>query len=408
MKIKTDQKIIHRITKRGVEEIMPSAEKLEKLLKSGKRLNVYQGFDPTAPTLHIGHAIGMRKLRDFQILGHNVIFLFGDFTARIGDPTDKTSARKQLTNEQVKKNLKGYKEQANKILDFDNKDNPIQIKFNSSWHDKMTFEQVIELAAEFTVQQMIKRSMFQERLKNDHPIYIHEFFYPMMQGYDSIAMDIDVEVGGNDQAFNMLAGRDLVSKKLKKEKFVLPVKLLTDPSGKKMGKSEGNMIMLSDSATNMYGKAMAFSDEQITLAYELLTDIPMDKIKQMQKDMKSSKVNPMELKKRLAFMITKEHKGEKSAKQAQEHFEKIYQQKSTKSDQIPEKNINQNKIRLIDAIVKHAKFAQSNSEAKRLIKQGAVSLDNKKVSNKNKTITLTKGQLITLRVGRKIINLFYK
>jgi len=243
MEIKKDNQIIERILNKGVEQILPSKEVLRKKLLSGKRLTVYQGFDPTAPSLHIGHTVGMRKLEDFRKLGHKVIFLIGDFTARIGDPSDKKeareSARKILTKEEVESNLRNYVEQASHIIDIKNKENPVEIRYNSEWHDKLTFSEVITLASEFTVQQMIKRSMYQQRIKEDKPIFLNEFLYPIMQGYDSVVMDVDVEVGGNDQLFNMLAGRDMVLNHLKKDKIVLAGKLLETADGNKMGNQKG-------------------------------------------------------------------------------------------------------------------------------------------------------------------------
>ncbi|MBN2100354.1 tyrosine--tRNA ligase [Candidatus Dojkabacteria bacterium] len=400
--IKKDSQIIKEITTRAVETIVPSAEMLEKMLNSGRRLNVYQGFDPTAPTLHIGHTAGMRKLKYFQQLGHRVIFLIGDFTARIGDPTDKSAARQKLTKEQVKKNLKLYQKQASRILDFKNKKNPVEIMYNSQWLDKMNFQDVIELASEFTVQQMIKRDMFQKRINEDRPIFIHEFMYPLMQGYDSVRMNIDVEVGGNDQVFNMICGRDLVLKHLNKEKVVLPNKLLTDSSGKKMSKTGGNMITLDDSPEDMYGKVMAFTDELICPAFEILTDVPIEKIEKMKTDMKNDKVNPMDLKKQLALEITTEHKGEAVAKKAQEYFEKVFQkQGETTSSDIPVTTVDQKKCSIIDLLTIHTHFTDSNSQAKRLIEQGAVTVDDKKISDKIAIISIPKDGLI-LRAGKKI------
>ena len=201
MEVLKDQKIIDRILNKGVEQILPSADALKELLLSGKKINVYQGFDPTAPTLHIGHSVGMRKLEDFRKLGHNVHFLIGDFTARIGDPSDKTSARVKLTKEEVENNMKVYVEQASHFIDIFNKENPVKILYNSQWLEPLNFGSIIDIASVFTVQQMLKRSMFQKRLEEDKPIYLHEFLYPLMQGYDCVMMDIDVEIGGNDQLF---------------------------------------------------------------------------------------------------------------------------------------------------------------------------------------------------------------
>ncbi|MEA3357146.1 MAG: tyrosine--tRNA ligase [Patescibacteria group bacterium] len=404
MKIKKDKDIIERLTTRAVEKVLPSQQALRKALTSGKRLNVYQGFDPTADTLHIGHSAGMRKLRDFQLLGHNVIMLIANFTARIGDPSDKTAARTKLTKDEVENNLKNYKNQASRILDFDNSDNPVHIKFNADWLEKLTFQDVVDLTSEFTVQQMLKRDMFQNRLKTEKPIYLHEFLYPVMQAYDAVSMNIDVEVGGTDQMFNMMCGRDLVSKKLDKEKFVICVRLLEDPSGKKMGKSEGNMIMLSDSPQDMYGKVMAFTDGMIVPAFELLTDIDMEEIKQMKTDMKTSKVNPMNLKKKLALLITSEHKGKKAAQSAQKYFEQVFQKKGDADlDTVQEKSIGLDTINIIE-LLKLTGFAASNSEAKRLIRQSAVSIDNQNVKSIETEISIPVKGLI-LRTGKKIIKI---
>lgn len=400
--VKKDQELIQNITDRAVEEVIPSKELLVNMLNSGRRLRVYQGFDPTAPTLHIGHTAGMRKLRYFQMLGHHVIFLIGDFTGRIGDPTDKSAARQKLTKEQVEKNLKLYKEQASRILDFDDKKNPVEILFNSHWLDKLQFADILEIASEFTVQQMIKRDMFQKRLEDEKPIFLHEFMYPLMQGYDSVEMNIDIEVGGNDQMFNMARGRDLVLSYLNKEKVVLPNKLLTDPTGTKMGKTEGNMIMLSDSPEDMYGKVMAWTDGLIVPAYEILTEVSMEEIEQMQTDMEEEKVNPMELKKKLAYTITAEHKGKDAAKKAQEYFESVYQGKGGPgSTEIQEFKVDKESIGIIELLTDVTGFAESNSQAKRLVSQGAVSVVDEKVQDVGAEIIISEGG-ITIRAGKKI------
>lgn len=399
--VKQDKDIINRLTTRAVEHIYPSTTALKKLLISGKRLNVYQGFDPTADSLHIGHTVGMRKLRDFQLLGHNVTFLIGDFTGRVGDPTDKSATRQKLTKEQVEKNMKLYKDQASKILNFDDKKNPVNVRYNSEWHDKLRFPDILELASEFTVQQMLKRDMFKKRLEEDKPIYIHEFMYPLMQSYDAFMMDTDVEIGGNDQTFNMLCGRDLIAAWKKKEKIVISGKLLEDPTGTKMGKSEGNMIMLSDSPEDVYGKIMAFTDGMIISGFEILTDVPMDEIEKMQKDLDKDSVNPMDLKKKLAFTITAEHKGEKASEKAQQHFESVFQKRDAQADTIEEKSARKKKVGVVSLLTDISGFAESNSDAKRLITQSAVSIDGKKVTDKNADVTIPP-EGITLKVGRKI------
>lgn len=396
-KVLIDENIINRILHKGVEQILPTEQVLNELLHSGRRLNIYQGFDPTAPTLHIGHTVGMRKLEDFRKLGHQVIFLIGDFTARIGDPTDKTATRRQLSKEEVESNMQTYVEQASHIIDIFNKENPVKILYNSQWLEPLNFSDIIELASEFTVQQMIKRSMFQKRIEEDKPIYLNEFLYPLMQGYDSVMMDIDVEVGGNDQLFNMLAGRDLVLSRLKKEKIVVAGKLLSTADGKKMGKSEGNMIKLSDSANDIFGKVMTFPDENIVTGFEILTSRELSDITDIKKKLEEGE-NPIELKKNLAFEITKDFKGEEQAISAQKFFEDIFQKKSIETE-IPEITIKRNSISITDLLL-DLRFAESKSQARRLIEQGAVKIDNEKIVDWDTLIALTPQTSKVVKCGR--------
>lgn len=402
MEIKKDNQIIERILNKGVEQILPSKEVLREKLLSGKRLTVYQGFDPTAPSLHIGHTVGMRKLEDFRKLGHKVIFLIGDFTARIGDPSDKKeareSARKILTKEEVESNLRNYVEQASHIIDIKNKENPVEIRYNSEWHDKLTFSEVITLASEFTVQQMIKRSMYQQRIKEDKPIFLNEFLYPIMQGYDSVVMDVDVEVGGNDQLFNMLAGRDMVLNHLKKDKVVLAGKLIETADGNKMGKSEGNMVRLDDTPEEIYGKIMSFEDNQILLSFEILTNASMDELDLYKKRIESGE-NPMVLKKELAYKITSEIKSEDEAKKAELFFESIFQKKNLNTE-IPVIKIKKDPLTLV-SLIYDSKFAKSKGEARRLIEQGAVYINGERHSVFDEHIDL-RNSPTTLKVGRQI------
>ena len=399
MEVLKDEKIINRILRKGVEQILPSEDTLKKLLTSGKRINVYQGFDPTAPTLHIGHTVGMRKLEDFRKLGHQVYFLIGDFTARIGDPSDKTSARVVLTKQQVEENMKVYIEQASHILDIFNKENPVKVVYNSQWLEPLNFGDIVDLASVFTVQQMLKRSMFQKRLEEDKPIYLNEFLYPLMQGYDCVMMDTDVEVGGNDQLFNMLAGRDLIMHKLQKEKIVLAGKLLSTPDGIKMGKSEGNMIKLSDSANDIFGKVMAFSDEQILLGFEILTSYELEQVADISNRLKGGE-NPILLKKLLAFEITKEIKGEQEAKQAQEYFESIFQKKDLNTE-IPIKNIGTENIGIVDLLLE-CNITNSKTQARRLIEQGAVYLNQQRVSDWQSKLTISQEDMPILKCGKHV------
>lgn len=403
MEIRKDKEIIERILKKGVEQVLPTEDALRDLLQSGKRLNIYQGFDPTADTLHIGHTVGMRKLEDFRKLGHHVIFLVGDFTARIGDPSDKAATRQMLTKEEVEENMKGYVEQASKIIDINNKENPVEILYNSEWLEKLNFGDIIKLASKFTVQQMLKREMFQKRLNKNKPIHLNEFLYPVMQGYDCVVMDIDVEIGGNDQLFNMLAGRDLIMSELGKEKLVLTTKLLETSDGTKMGKTEGNMIKMNDKPEDIYGKVMAFNDDMILGAFEILTFATMDEVKEYKRRLDSGE-NPMILKKELALRITSEITTEKKAKQAQEFFESVFQNKD-KDIEIPEKEVSEKEIPLNQLLV-DIDFASSRSEAKRLIEQGAVKIQGKKITQYNYPINTSNQPEI--RVGRKLCKITFK
>jgi tyrosyl-tRNA synthetase len=403
MEIKKDKEIIERILTKGVEQILPSEDALRELLESGKRIKIYQGFDPTAETLHIGHTVGMRKLEDFRKLGHHVIFLIGDFTARVGDPSDKTAARQMLTKEQVEENMKLYKEQASKIIDIDNEENPVEILYNSEWLEKLDFGDIIDLTSKFTVQQMIKRDMFQKRLESNKPIYINEFLYPVMQGYDCVVMNVDVEVGGNDQLFNMLAGRDLIMSELGKEKIVLAGKLLATADGTKMGKTEGNMIKMNDKPEEIYGKVMAFTDEMIIQGFEILTFASMHEVQEYKERLESGE-NPMTLKKELAYRITAEITSDKQAQKAQEYFESVFQNKD-KDAEIPTKEISKKEINLNDLLVE-IDFAKSKSQAKRLIEQGAVKIDDKKVTQYNYPIELSKP--LNIRAGRKLCKIIHR
>ncbi|MDP2362914.1 MAG: tyrosine--tRNA ligase, partial [Ignavibacteria bacterium] len=291
MKIDTNPKRIKEVLSRGVGAVYLSLKALEDKMASGERIRLYCGYDPSAPTLHIGHMVTLKKLAQFQALGHEVIMLIGDFTGMIGDPTGKTAARKKLTRKEVIKNSKNYRKQASRFLKFSGP-NPAKILYNSQWSDRLTFKDLIELASNFTVQQMIIRDMFQERIKNKKPVFLHEFLYPLAQGYDSVAMDVDLEIGGKDQTFNMLCGRSLMKALKNKEKFVLATKLLTDPSGKKMGKTEGNIINLDAEPEEMFGKVMAWPDDLIALGFELCTDLKTEEIEKISEQLKEKKINP--------------------------------------------------------------------------------------------------------------------
>ena len=374
MSIKTDPKIIKEFLTRGVENVYPSQDFLEARLKGGKQLTIYLGIDPTGPTLHLGHAINLRKLKLFQELGHKVILLIGDFTGMIGDPTDKSATRKMLTREQVLENAKLYQEQASKFISFGG-ENAAELKYNTDWLGKLTFGDVISLAANFSVQQMLVRDMFKKRMEDDKTIGLHEFLYPLMQAYDSVAMDVDGEIGGNDQTFNMLAGRDLMKSLKNKEKFVITMKLLTYPTGKKMGKSEGNMITLLDSADEMFGKVMSWTDEMIDGGFEILTDVSAEEIGIIKKD----NSNPRDQKARLAFEVVKIFHSESDAQKAQENFDKQFRDKEV-PEEIVEHKLSFGPMSIVDVLVETG-LASSKSEARRLIDGGGVKVDGEVVKD---------------------------
>lgn len=368
----TDEKLIDEVLTRGVENIFPSKEELKKVLMSGKRIRLYCGYDPTAKALHLGNAISVNKLGQFQKLGHEIIFLIGDFTGMIGDPTDKNAARKKLTRDEALENSKNYQKQVSGYLKFDG-ENPAKVMYNSDWSDKINFKDLIELSSNFTVQQMLQRDMFQQRLKEEKPIYLHEFLYPLAQGYDSVAMDVDLEIGGNDQMFNMLCGRDLQKSINNKEKFVLTMKLLADDTGKKMGKTEGNAVNLDETPENMFGQIMAWSDGLINPGFELCTNLTENVVAEIREKMKDSDNNPRDFKLQLAYEITKINHGEDAARSARDYFIKTFSQKEIPED-IPEVRINKEEIKTTEFMVL-AGLATSKSDARRKIEQGGVNLE---------------------------------
>ncbi len=396
LKIITDEKKIDELLSRGVERIFSNKEALKKKLMSGERIRLYCGFDPSTNSLHIGNAIAINKLSQFQELGHEVVFLIGDFTGMIGDPTDKSATRAKLTRDAVLENAKDYKKQASGYLNFEG-ENPAQVKYNSEWNDKMTFRDLIEFSSNFTVQQMIQRDMFQKRLKEEKPIHLHEFLYPLTQGFDSVAMDVDLEVGGNDQMFNMLAGRTLQKAVNNKEKFVLTLKLLADDNGRKMGKSEGNAVFLNQSPEDMYGKVMSWEDGVIVRAFELCTKIPVSEIEEISDFLQNENNNPRDKKMQLAFELVKINCGEESAKKAQEHFARIIQNK-----EVPEE------VKEIDLIVGEKllkvlveeNMAQSSGDAKRKIKQGGVRIGCDVITDVQREIDEVDNEKI-LKVGKR-------
>lgn len=356
---------IEEVLTRGVVEILPRKEELIKLMRR-RKIRLYNGIDPTSPNVHIGNAVPLIKLKQFQDLGHEVILLIGTFTAQIGDPSGHDEARKALTPKEIKRNIVTYKEQASKILDF----SKVKLVFNGDWLTDMTFADVIKLSTNFTVQQIIERDLFQKRLKKKTAIWLNEFLYPLAQGYDSVHLNVDLEIGATDQTFNMLVGRTLQKIYNKKEKFILTLPLIPGLDGRKMSKTYGNTININDSAEQMYGKIMSMHDNLIIQYFELCTLVPLEIIKEHEKALQLGKINPMDLKKQLAFEIVKMYHSEKEAQQAQKEFERVFQQKKA-----PEKpttyNLKKGTDKIVDLLVK-TKLAKSRGEAKRLIKQGGV------------------------------------
>src|SRR3989344_4263234 len=359
-KVETDEQKIEELLTRRIEAVFPSSDEAVKRLKEGKALRIYLGIDPTSPDLHLGHTIPLLLPKQLLELGHKPVLVIGDFTARIGDPTDKESTRKPLTEKEVKGNMRNYLEQVYKIIPKGS----FEVKYNSSWLSKMSFEEVLKLASSATVQQMIARDMFQERLKNEKPIGIHEFLYPLMQGYDSVAMKVDGEVGANDQTFNMLVGRDLEKNMLNKDKLVFATRLLVDAvSGKKMSKTEGGLISLSDSPQDMFGKTMkTVSDEMIELVFRLCTEKPIEWIE----DKKRSE--PYDFKKELASELVRMYHGENEAMNALQEWDRVFSRGELPSEMEEVKTAKL--VELVGLVTQG-----SSSSAKILIDQGAVKVN---------------------------------
>lgn len=397
-KINTDQKLIDEILTRGVDTIYPTKAALKKEMLSGKQLKLYLGVDPSGPKIHIGHTVPLRKLRAFQKLGHKIILLIGSFTATIGDPTDKMAVRKPLTKEQVLENMKEYKTYVSHILDFDDKENPVEMFFNGDWLAKLTFAEVIEIAAHFTVQRMLERDMFEKRMKEGKPVHLHEFFYPLMQGYDSVYMGVDLEIGGTDQTFNMLAGRTLMKAMKNKEKYVLTVSLVTDSRGVKIGKSEGNMIEIPGNSQELYAQIMSLSDEVIAPTFIGCSDVPLEEILEIEKDIKKERINPRDAKMRLASEIVKLYHSDKIAQNAQEAFVQTFQKKETPTD-IPEVRIKKDHASALELFTL-SKLVVSRSEVKRLIAQGGIKVNEKIVENESQEFAIPKEGLI-LQKGKR-------
>lgn len=356
---------IEEVVSRGVAEILPSKETFLTRLENGK-IRLYLGIDPTGSNLHLGHSVVLRKLQQFAKLGHEVILLIGNGTVKIGDPTGRDESRPVLTDEQIEENFSTWKAQASKILNFD----LIKIERNGDWLDKLDFPQMIKIMAKTTVQQLMERDMFQERLKNGLPIHGHEIIYPLMQGYDSVAMNVDLEIGGTDQTFNMMMGRTLQKAYNNKEKWVLTTPIINGTDGRKMSKSFNNFVSLTEQPAEMYGRLMSVADEMIVEYFTLLTDVHQEEIDRIKTSINSGD-NPMQYKKQLAWEITAVYHSAQAADEAQAHFENTIQNKQVDTaKEVSRVDLaNKTALEIVASLT-----GESNSQARRLIEQGALTL----------------------------------
>jgi tyrosyl-tRNA synthetase len=390
--LNTNPQDIDKVLTRGVENVLPKKETLAKIM-SERSITLYLGIDPTGNELHLGHSVPLRKLQDFAQLGHKVILLVGNGTVKIGDPTGRDESRPVLSDEEINANFANWQRQASKILDF----SIIEVRYNADWLDKLSYSEMLKLMAKTTVQQLLERDMFQDRMAKGLPIHGHEIIYPLIQGYDSVAMDVDLEIGGNDQTFNMMMGRHLQNIYHQKEKWVLTVPLIEGTDGRKMSKSYKNYIALEDEAVDVYGKIMSISDELIVKYFEVLTRIDLAKIEKIKQALVAGD-NPMQFKKELALEITKDLHGQEAAQQASEHFQETIQNKAMPqseqfADLILEINEENGKKTSNNNVF-------SNSELGRLLEQGAVKLlpEQKVVKNWQELLTLNNNS--KLKIGK--------
>jgi len=386
------------LIERGVVDCISREElknKLARSAKTGKPLKIKAGFDPTAPDLHVGHTVLLQKMKHFQDLGHEVYFLIGDFTGFIGDPTGKSETRKPLTREDIAKNAETYKEQVFKILDPEK----TRIAFNSEWLGKIDSFDMIRLASELTVARMLERDDFKKRFEGGRPISIHEFLYPLIQGYDSVAMEADVELGGTDQLFNLLVGRDLQRSRGQEPQIVLTMPLLEGLDGiNKMSKSLGNYIGITDPANDIYGKTMSVTDELMFRYYELLSDLTSYEIEKLKQGLEQGTLHPKEIKQKLARELTARFHSEEEAVQAQQNFENVFA-KHDLPDDLPEFKLSSDEPVWLPKLMVDSGMVSSTSDGRRMIKQNAVSIDGEKVGDTNFAVEPA-GDLI-LKVGKR-------
>lgn len=389
MAIDTDPKKIEEIMTRGVEDIFV-ADSLRTRLSSGKELRIKFGIDPTSPNVHLGRTVPLLKLRALQKMGHKIVLLIGDFTALIGDPSDKLSKRPMLTKESVESNMATYREQLGKIINLDK----VEFVHNSDWLGKLGFAEIAQLAESFSVQQMLARRNFKDRIDKEEEISLREFMYPLMQGYDSVVLKADVEIGGFDQLFNLKAGRVIQKYYGQPEQDVLTVQMLEGTDGRKMSSSWGNVIALTDSPNDMLGKTMSLRDELISKYFLLCTELSQTEIEKIEGQIKAGELNPRDVKMRLAKEIVTMYHGADAATKAEEYFVTAFQKKET-PDEIEEVKITAG-VKLIDLLVAQG-VVKSKSDFRRLVDEGAVALDGEKITDPN--FIVTAGGV--LKVGKK-------
>lgn len=377
------------LIKRGTAEIISEEDLIEKL-KEDRPLTIKAGFDPTAPDLHLGHTVVLQKMKHFQTLGHNIVFLIGDFTGMIGDPSGKSETRKPLTKEQVLANAETYKEQVFKILDPEK----TKVVFNSHWLNELGTKGVLELTAKATVARILERDDFQKRYNSGQPIGMHEFMYPLIQGYDSVALNADVELGGTDQKFNLLVGRDLLRSYGKKPQIAITMPIIEGLDGvQKMSKSLNNYVGISESPDEMFGKLMSITDELMFRYYTLLSDKSLTEIENMKKDISNGVIHPMEAKKQLAGEIVARYHSSSDAELARSNFERVFSRRENPEDMV-EYHCNGNQ--LLDIIIS-LNFATSKTDARRLAEQGGVYFNGERVSD----LTFMPLQTGVLKVGKR-------
>ncbi len=386
-----------KVISRGTVDLVPPEElkdKLERSYKSGKPLRIKQGFDPTAPDIHLGHTVGIRKLRQFQDLGHQVVVIIGDYTGMVGDPSEKNSTRPRLTHDDVMRNAKTYEQQFFKILD----PAKTEVRYNGDWFSKMTFAEIMELASRFTVARMLERDDFAKRYGNQQPISIHEFFYPLMQGYDSVEIEADVEIGATEQKFNLVIGRQIQKEYGQESQIVLTLPVLEGIDGvQRMSKSLGNYIGIDEAPEEMFGKTMRIPDELIYSYFELVTDVTLEELAEIRTRLEDDSVNPVLLKRRLAATLVRMYHNEQAAREAEAHFDLIHKQHEVPDD-IPEYKMGSGAVRLIDLMVENG-MAGGKGEARRLVRQGGVKLDGETITDELLEIEANGEQI--LKVGKR-------